>query len=135
MFEKELKVKEVNEDYKKALVNQMMENQRIKEFNKEKEKRQYDELTQLEINQIDLEKKLEREKRNVTRNFLTRTIEENKIKIAEKKEQIKDAKLQEQKRMKELEAEIEEEKRQKKLIEIENKKKTQETMAKQLAAQ
>lgn len=37
--------------------------------------------------------------------------------------------------MKELEAEIEEEKRQKKLIEVENKKKTQETMAKQLAAQ
>lgn len=113
----------------------MIDNKNIKEFIKNKDKRQQDELTQLEINQIDLEKKLEREKKNATRHFLNKTIMENKVKIANKKEEIQNAKMQEKHRMNEIEADIEEENRQKKIQDGLNRKKTQEDMKKQLALQ
>lgn len=113
----------------------MIENKNIQQFNKNKEKRQQDELTQLEIDQIELEKRLEREKKNATRNFLNKTIQENKIKIANKKEQIKIAKMEEKHRMNELEAEIAEENRIKKIQAHHDKLKTQEAMKKQMALQ
>lgn len=92
-------------------------------------------MTQLEIDQIELEKRLEREKKNATRHFLNKTIEENKIKIANKKEQIKIAKMEEKYRMNQLEAEIAEENRLKKIQSHHDKIKTQQEMKKQLALQ
>lgn len=113
----------------------MIDNKNIQQFNKNKEKQQQDELTQLEINQIELEKKLEREKKNATRHFLNKTIQDNKIRIANHKEQIKIAKREEKYRMNELEAVIEEENRQKKILEHQNKVKTHDAVKKQMALQ
>jgi len=112
-----------------------MENERIKIFNKEKEKAQYAELTHLETEQIELEKKLEREKKNVHRNFLLRTIEENKVKIEKKKEDLKILKSEEYKRLKLIEEEMAREDEMNRIEQRNKKIETQKQMQQQLKDQ
>lgn len=66
-----------------------MESKSQKQFVSSTNKNIYLELTSLEEKQIELEKKLQEEKKVTKRNFMQRTISENKIKIEQKKEEIK----------------------------------------------
>lgn len=68
----------------------------------------YMELLKLEEEQEMLERKLGEQKRNAMRQHLIKTIEDNKVKIARKKEEHKEQKAYEQRKQKEENRKIEE---------------------------
>lgn len=75
-------------DHQNAIKNQIKESKSHKQFDNTLNKNIYLELTSLEEQQIDLEKKLEQEKKAAKRNMMQRVISETKIKIAQKKDDI-----------------------------------------------
>lgn len=75
-------------DYSKNLKMQISEQQHIKGFQKQINHDIYMELLALEEEQIELEKKLQHEKKGVMRQHLVKTIEDNKVKIQKKKDTI-----------------------------------------------
>jgi len=82
------------------LNNQIQETQQIKEFKQKMSKDTYMELLKLEEEQEQLERKLQEQKKNSMRQHLIRTIEDNKVKIAKKKEELVEIKKEEQRKQK-----------------------------------
>jgi len=82
-------------DHQHAIKNQIKESKSHKQFDNTLNKNVYLELTSLEEQQIEMEKKLAEEKKATKRNMMQRVISETKIKISQKKDDIIAAKRQE----------------------------------------
>jgi len=79
-------------DHQNAIKNQIKESKSHKQFDTTLNKNVYLELTALEEQQIEMEKKLAEEKKAAKRNIMQRVISETKIKIQQKKEDVKTVK-------------------------------------------
>lgn len=90
-------------------------------------------MTALEEKQIELEKKLKEEKKQVLAYHLKKTIEDNKQKIIEKKEQLKLVKIEEVKEMSELREDLAKDTIQVKESKLKKKYEMKNMMQKQLA--
>lgn len=95
----------------------------------------YMELLELEEQQITLERRLQEEKKNVMRQHLIKTINDNKVKIAKKKELVAQAKAEERERMLQEQRTIEAELQQQQEDKIRKKFETRDEMVRQLKAQ
>lgn len=99
---KNLKRREQQQDYSFQLKDQITESKHQKVFKKDLNLNIYLELTALEEKQIELEKMLKEEKKQVQHSLLKKTIEDNKRKIELKQEQIRKIKEGEVQEMIEL---------------------------------
>lgn len=127
--------KEKYNDYKSNLNNQIEETKHIKEFKRKMAKDTYMELLNLEEEQERLERKLNEQKRNAMRQHLIKTIEDNKVKIARKKEELKEQKAYEQQKQKEENRKVEEDLERQRLEKINKKYEMKNEMKRQLDAQ
>jgi len=114
---------------------QMSEQQQHKEFQKQISHDTYMELLALEEQQLQLEQRLQQEKKNVMRQHLIRTIEDNKVKIQKKKDAITRAKDEERESMLKKQQEIELELQQQEQERGVKKQQMKEEMVRQLQAQ
>jgi len=114
---------------------QMSEHQNHKEFNKKINHDTYMELLALEEEQIQLEHKLQHEKKNVMRQHLVKTIEENKVKIQNKKDSIEQHKVIERSQMLKTQKDIEQELKQQATEKSLKKHQMKNEMVRQLQAQ
>lgn len=88
----------------------------------------YAELLKLEEEQLNLERRLQEQKRAAMRQHLIRTIEENKVKIAKKKEDLREQKLREREQSQQQQALLEREAQLAQVEKVERKQKTKEEM-------
>lgn len=109
-----------------------MDTKEQKQFKQELNINCYLELTKLEELQVELEKKLHEEKRNIMRNHLIKTIDDNKHKIAQKKEEIRYQKLDEKEKMKLTRIQLEDEKVKEQQEKFQKKITMKEQMSRQL---
>jgi len=122
-------------DYSKNLKMQISEQQHIKGFQKQINHDIYMELLALEEEQIELEKKLQHEKKGVMRQHLVKTIEDNKVKIQKKKDTIAKNKVDERSNMLKKQLEIEEELKVQAEEKVAKKHEMKDVMLRQLQAQ
>lgn len=122
-------------DYKKNLTNQMSEIHNQYTFKREVDHNTYMELMKLEEEQVELEKKLIEQKRAVMKQHLIKTINENKVKIEEKRNQLAQVKEKENKEIRELNSKLEEELKQQQEDKIRRKHQMKNEMVRQLQAQ
>lgn len=114
---------------------QISEQQHIKGFQKQINHDIYMELLALEEEQIELEKKLQHEKKGVMRQHLVKTIEDNKVKIQKKKDTIAKNKVDERSNMLKKQLEIEEELKVQAEEKVAKKHEMKDVMLRQLQAQ
>lgn len=104
-------------------------------FKKDVEHNTYMELMKLEEEQLELERKLTEQKKNVLRQHLIKTINENKEKISKKKEQLALIKEEEKHKMKVETEKISEESRRQQEEKTKKKHEMKNEMIRQLQAQ
>jgi len=113
-------------------VNQIEETKAQKAFRGQINRNIYMELTALEEEQIALEGRLQDEKKAVMRNHLVKTINDNKVKIQQKKDEIVLVKQAEKEEQAHERALLEEEQRKLKEQKVHKKHEMKRMMSKQL---
>jgi hypothetical protein len=121
-------------DHQNHIKNQIKESKSLKEFDGTLNKNIYLELTSLEEQQIELEKKLADEKKSVKRNMMQRVISETKIKIAQKKDEFKMVKVLEKEEEVMLSKKLIEERERDKVVALQKKIALKKGMDNQFAA-